>query len=561
MMKKFLVFLICALCTMSTFAQTTTNADGSIKYRGNVAIMVTSHFFTFKNGTFEQQVNNEVASNMKSAFNALAIQKFGNSGFAVVNRDGEAYANLQKIMEEQKLEDYIDGFTAKAKGQGADCLFLCDITTYVENDFSQTFISCRFIDIATNRGYHYSMKSEPINMNDAVKQTLAARKLVSDFESFLYKHILDVYPERFGIAKANGKKLQLVTYQPSGRILNEDKFYAFKWSEQPTSLGFNLLVFDPIGVATFEGVENGYPIVKSNKAIEASQDIMLYKNQEMPVQSTEAIPCTFFALTYDSNTYEGLIKNRINNAVYDAITRHPGLVLIEQEHLPELKKERELQKTEDFIDGHTVQQMKAIGALYMIHLQDFKINGTQVSFKLSTISVGENKIVRTVDVITSIDNIENEMYKQICLRFGTRATISIKDSKSLEFTTAHTYIEGVKFVVEVAKPIKNPLTGEVSYSEVDVCNCTVSEYHNNKFIAQVTKVLSNDDYKNLAQYSAAGSVTLTIDGSEIKTDQSTTSDLQDTVKKEEKKEKRKKTIGSIFGALSNSVHMNVGVKK
>ena len=53
-MKKFLVFLICALCTMSTFAQTTTNADGSIKYRGNVAIMVTSHFFTFKNGTFEQ---------------------------------------------------------------------------------------------------------------------------------------------------------------------------------------------------------------------------------------------------------------------------------------------------------------------------------------------------------------------------------------------------------------------------------------------------------------------------------------------------------------------------
>lgn len=62
--------------------------------------------------------------------------------------------------------------------------------------------------------------------------------------------------------------------------------------------------------------------------------------------------------------------------------------------------------------------MKSIGAMFLLKLEDYQRNGANVSLKVSLISVEQNMILRTVDVVSSIDNIENEMYKQLCDRFA-----------------------------------------------------------------------------------------------------------------------------------------------
>lgn len=155
-MKKQFFFIIAALISVAVKSQTATNSDGSLKYRGNVAIVTTYHAFTFKNGVFKQQINEEDETKMKSAYTAMAMQVLGNSCFGIVNRDNEAYNNVMKHLEEQKLEDYMDGFAVKAKGQGADCLCLIDNTLYTENDFAQIITSIRFINIQSNLGSHYT---------------------------------------------------------------------------------------------------------------------------------------------------------------------------------------------------------------------------------------------------------------------------------------------------------------------------------------------------------------------------------------------------------------------
>jgi hypothetical protein len=559
-MKKLLSLIVSAFIAIAGYSQTATNADGSLKLRGNVAIISTYHAFTFKNGVFEQQVNDEVATMQKSAINAMAMQAFGNSGFGIVNRDNEAYNNVMKQLEEQKLEDYIDGFSVKAKGEGADCLCLIDNTIYTENDFIQTIVSIRFINIENNMGYHYSFKSKPVNMADANEVQKESAKMADKTLQFLYKHILEVYPEQYGIAKADGKKLHLVAYQPNGRILLDDKWYAFKLTQDPLTIGnqtISVPVLQKIGEAKFEGADGGYAVVKADKAIQPSQDIILFRNQDEPNIPAGKTPMTFFALNYNPKTHDGFIKNRVNNAVYDAITRHPGMVLIEQEHLPDLKKERELQKTEDFIDGHVVEQMKAIGAQFMLHLDNFVMEGSKVSFQLNLVSVAENRIVRNIDVSTSVDNIENEMYKQICERLTYPCNVKQTSKKELSILSGWALGIGEKISVIANKKIENPITKDVSYSKIPLCNCTVTEYMCNKFVVEVDDVINEEDFKLIEKYSNESALSIKMDGSDIESDDSNMSDVEKAVKKQEGAKKRKSFLKGLGDALKNNSSVGV----
>lgn len=559
-MKKILFTLCMALISTLSFAQTATNANGTLKFRGNVAIMVTSHYFTFENGVFQNKIEDENIKALKSALNALVIQTFGNSCFGIVNRDNEAYANVRKALEEQKLEDYINGFSIQAKGEGADCLCLTDITMYGEKNVAQMFISCRFIDIANNNGFHYSIKGSPINGNDTEGMRKEIKKLITQFRSFLTHHILDVYPEQWAIQKADGKKLYIAPYVPNGRVLPTDQFYAYKYDKTETIKAGQqsqpIQVLDFVATATGAELSSGLCLVKADKSLTPSNDIILFKETKDPKIKFNPMPFTFFALNYEPNTYDGFIKNRVNNAVYDALTRHPGSIIIEQEHLPDLKKERELQKTEDFIDGHVVDQMKAIGAQYMIHLDNFAINGSQVSFQLNMISIEQNRIIRTVDVTSSIDNIENEMYKQICARINIPVNITLNSKNSITIKSFWSLQKGSKFIVHLNKPMKNPVTNEVTYNVVQVCNCEVTKYMGNKFEAKVTDVLSQEDYNQLANYSETGAVRISIDGSDIKTDTNTESNVDKAVEKQEKKEKRKSFFNKLK-EVANSVTIGI----
>lgn len=268
-------------------------------------------------------------------------------------------------------------------------------------------------------------------------------------------------------------------------------------------------------------------------------------------------PITFFALSYNNKTHEGFIKNRVNNAVYDAITRHPGMNLVEQEHLPELKKERDLQKTEDFIDGHVVEQMKAIGSQFMIHLDNFVIEGSKVSFRLNMVSVAENRILRTIQVSTSVDNIENEMYKQICERLSYPCNISNVGKKELTILSGWALRYDDKIIISANKQIENPITKEVSYSKVPLCKCSVAEYMGNKFIATVDEVINEDDYKMIEKYSAESALSILMDGSDIKSNDSETSDVEKAVKKQERAKKTKSLLKGLGDALLKSTSVSV----
>lgn len=266
---------------------------------------------------------------------------------------------------------------------------------------------------------------------------------------------------------------------------------------------------------------------------------------------------TFFGLDETEESFDGLIKSRINNAMNDAITKHAGLQLVEHDHLVSLKKERELQKSEDFIDGHVVEQMKSIGAKYLLKLEDYQRNDAQVSLKISIISVEQNKILRTVDVVSSIDNIENEMYKQLCERVAYPCVVKRIGKDKIQVSSILSFTENDNCILQLTKAVQNPMTQEVSYNRVDVCYLKFDTYMGNRCIMTIDKIISKEDMSDIATNSSKGLVTIRINGANIKSIVGSKTEVQQKVEKEEKKQKVKETLRNIGKSLFKNTRVTI----
>lgn len=185
-MKKSAILLCLMLLTANLFSQTAVNADGTLKFRGNVAILVEGNSFTFQDGKFQKQVDDATLSSLKTALRILSMEKFQNICFGVVNRDNTAFGQVSQLIQENKLEDYLDGVSVTAKNQGADYLFLVDITNYGENNAAaQIEISTRLMNVENNMGYHTFYRSPAIALNDENDMKDKARQIIRDFSASL----------------------------------------------------------------------------------------------------------------------------------------------------------------------------------------------------------------------------------------------------------------------------------------------------------------------------------------------------------------------------------------
>lgn len=560
-MKKISLIIVALFCAFNSYAQMAVNQDGTVKFRGNVAIFVDSKFYTFQDNKAVRSVDNQTAAVLKTALRALAMEKFQNICFGVVNRDDEATRQVEELLEENKMEDYLDGISVKAKNQGADYLFIVESTIYGEsNAAAQIQISTRLIDVESNMGYHDYYRSGAIVLSDEEKMRTEVSKLINTFSTSLENNLMNIFPEQYFIAQSRGKECSLGQYQPNGKILPTDKFYAFSFQKDNLQIGTAsapIQVIENIAICQNPTIKDGQFIATSDRQISNTSNIVLFRNVEQPLlQGTNQMRVTFFGLNSDDESYDGLIKDRINNAVFSAITHHPGLQLIEHDHLSSLKKERELQKSEDFINGHTVEQMRAIGAEILIKIESFQRNGANVSIKLSTISVEQNKIIRTIDIKTSLDNIENELYKQICDRFSFPCVIKKIDKHVYELTSMLSLREGDKCIIENRKATENPITGEVSYNKIDVCSMSLAKYKGNKSIMSINKEYSADDLTDIEEKSKIGMVTFRIDGSGIESDLNNKTEVQEKAEKAIKKQKRKDVLKKIGKALFEGSETN-----
>lgn len=562
-MRQVFLFIGTLMFVLGVHAQTAVNKDGTIKFRGNVAIFVDSKCYTFNNGQAIKSIDDGTSTLLKTSLRAIAMEKFQNISFGIVNRDDEATRQVEELIEENKLEDYLDGISVRAKNQGADYLYLVRAIVYGENDAAgQIEISTRLMNVQNYFGYHNFFRSDAVSFNDADKMRKSVANLVNDFSSSLESCLMNIFPEQYFISQANGKEFILGAYQPNGKIMSTDKFYAFNFQKDNLQLGTSAVpiqILDNVAIGQNPTMKNGQLTVKSDRKVANPSNVVIFRNVDQPIfQGTNQMTMTFFGLDCNDDTFDGLVKDRINNAMFDAITKHAGLQLVEHDQLVSLKKERELQKSEDFIDGHVVEQMKSIGAMYLLKLEDYQRNDAQVSLKISIISVEQNKILRTVDVVSSIDNIENEMYKQLCERIAYPCAVKKVGKNKIQVTSVLSFTEKDDCILQLTKAVQNPMTREVSYNSVDVCSLKFDTYMGNRCVMAIDKVISKEDLSDIEAYSTQGLVSIRVNGANVESDLSSKTGVQQKIEKEEKKQKTKETLRNIGRSLFNNTTVRTG---
>ncbi|PZF72669.1 CsgG/HfaB family protein [Taibaiella soli] len=122
-------------------------------------------------------------------------------------------------------------------------------------------------------------------------------------------------------------------------------------------------------------------------------------------------------------------KTLIEDAITDAFIKAKHFTLVDRSNLNALDNERELQKSEAFINGATVEQGKSIGADYLIRLglQDYKNDGVVCKFKLTlnviNVATGELRNTEIIDVHVGHQG------TKVAAAFGTAAAGTMLSSR------------------------------------------------------------------------------------------------------------------------------------
>lgn len=195
-MKRLMFLLVLSISFVAqTLAQTATNADGSIKFRGNVAVIANCEMFDFIDGkAIPSNAERKVAmDDMATALRTLSQAKFGDIAFGIVNRDDNAMKQVMSVLGENKLEDYINGYSVQAKNQGADWLFIINLTLLnYDNLNGQIFLDSRLVNVENNLGYHHHYASPLFNV---IQMTEQASKITKDFTKDLEAFLFTIFPE------------------------------------------------------------------------------------------------------------------------------------------------------------------------------------------------------------------------------------------------------------------------------------------------------------------------------------------------------------------------------
>ena len=502
-MKKFFLTILFLSLILNHVRAQSCDETGRKLFKGNVAIFVNVEGLSFKNGKYYWPDSEEVVrtwlGKVETMLNIAVQQKVYQAGYAIVNRNDEIQEKVRTLVEQNKLEDYLYGISVQARNEGADYILLVNNTFIIteENKICMEY-SLNMMNVTNNFS---AQKITRTDMCD-VKTENSLEKFMSNITEHIFrttKDFLDTYSmEQYAVGSINGKKATLLAYQAgNGAISKDDKFYVYDIVKN-YKLNFEgvecpVLKLNPIATGSSARMEGGNLIVTLDKTIKDKTSALAFR-VDRPMFGA-ATSMTYFGFNVkEKKTFEAIYQDRINRIIRYAISTNPFTYLIEQEFLPVLKAERELQKTEDFLNGHTVEQMKEIGASVLIHVEDFKMEGDEITFILKCINVQSNTIDKSFEIKGNVNNMEEIVFENILSIFLAPCWIDKIEKNEVELYSQFrlSLQDNTPCKLYYLKEQLNPLTGVKSYNRTELCVLKYKEYHGNYHVFKIDKIIDKE---------------------------------------------------------------------
>lgn len=515
-MRRLLIFLMLGLVFGSAFSANkikytipTTGADGKKIYKGNVAVIVRNKVYSFRN--FKQESYSEITEDINGSTNALYTKLLIDNGFNVVNRDAKVNKTVCDFLKQCKSEDYIKGFTTQAKNIGADFILLIDnIIKTEDGPFCSNSYDYRMISVASNYGNHYHTEYFVYYDNQAnFEKTIHQQRLEQQdaFASFLQT----ISPSIF-VAKGEGRNVSLTPATTVGSIYENKNVYVYDISEAKNTIlmnePFEYRTWTELGKIKTNSIQikNGSIMGKSDKEVKSTENTFAFLDNSQPrincglkqLNVGTQILVTYKPLEVDNSSYESFVKQDINNKLASSLSSFKNVALIEYELSDEISKERKLQKTEDFLKGYTVEQMKAFGAEYFVYVKNLKIdkdNQREVSFTMDIIDLTTNSIIKSNTVDCNVSQIEPSIRYYLSHSFTHPCTIVSHNEKEISIVTDAAVGSQPKdeIVLDIRESSKD-LNGKTLIQKKIIAKCLYKEWKGNEHVLQIDKILYKEGF-------------------------------------------------------------------
>lgn len=507
--KQLLILILLSVFNIS-FAQTATDANGNKIYSGN-SIAIFTKVTKFTVGGFvdiEKALPNELEEELRISLNTMATSATQNQGIQVVNRDNETFKKTQQWLNESKSEEYIDGLSIRAKSIGATHLLVQGITFYIYgNAYIVLEIMYDVISVQTNISKR-SIRRYKINTTNSTEDI---KNMISQEKTAIRKYFMDAFPGFFVLQKTNGKVATLSPTSAFG-IDSDDKIFFYDWKN--ISLPFcekpiNFTKMELLSIGTDPKVSNGYLQVKLNKKLASTNNLVIKLGDVLhsEINTYHHIPIAYINLKLSGgNITDDYCKTQINNAIYNALYDYACINLIESEELSLVKSERELQKNEEFIDGSVIEQFKASGAQYILNITDYSQKDRFVKFKLTVLNVSTGTIEKDFLIDCHISNIGKVIKYYINSIFISPIAIGDYSNKQIKVYPLLPVAtnEGEEFSILYNKPIKNNITGQISYNRIEIAKCKLTHWNIQEYVMTISDIISKEDYDMIGNNKTSG---------------------------------------------------------
>lgn len=517
-MKKIVLMLATLLSCVAVFGQRMTDANGNNVYYANVAVIVKENIFSIQDGEmFPVTVQNREA--LSGALNLYYSNWFSQNGFNVVNNDKKVNDVLAGLINESHMEEYIDGLSITAQNLGAQFLFLVEYTTIMEeNQYVTSQVSFRLINTATNMGFHRYIESQDVCMSPE-DMNKVSEKMVKQLNDEFHKFFKEQFLPQFVVSSIQGSKVKLFATRQTA--LEDCPVDFYKWYYEDAYLmgsKVSYCVLDYLGASSSiakakTDKNDGALVVTTKDKLSAKPDEILavLGAKWFSVGTSLAnLTCTFAEMPFNESTMEGYAKHTVNQAVFNAISKTNQLALIESDLLPEIKEERERQKSEAFMNTDNqyktyLEKFDAIGArgaMYLFDIDDFKCDAkdyNKVSFIFNVYDVAAGTKAKSFEVSCHLSNINDVMIYNFSKIFVTQISVGDLSKKEFSFYTPFYINSQVNDEYELMCSIehKNPTTGESLYERQAIAVLKYAEWKGQKHVMTISKVLNKEVFNNV----------------------------------------------------------------
>lgn len=509
-MRKLIFAIVCSLMMINNAtSQIVTDESGNKIYNeSSIAIFTrVSKYNVNSQSNLSEAIPGSLEKELKIGMQAMATSAARNQGVIVVNREDEIFRVVQSWIEESKAEDYIDGISVRAKQIGATHILIQDIRVYSYGNAYLVFEILRnIINVQTN----VSCKRVEKYWSGLTGQGMSPADIIAKEKESLRAYFMAAFPVFFVVNSIKGNKVSLAATSLFG-IDNSDKIYFYNWENVQSYCQGRLFDFSKMelqSVGTDPKLSGGYINVKLDKKINISNNIVVKLGDclHSELNTYHHIPIAVESLHAYGNTIEDYCKHQINNAVYNSLYNYPAVNLIESEDLYLAKKERELQKSEEFIDGAVIEQFKASGARYIISLCDFARSNMIVNFRLALIDVATGIVEKEVAIKCHVSNIEQAVDYNITKFFISPIAFGLTSKKQMLVYPLYPIAtnENEHFTILYNRPISNPMTGELVYNRVELAKGVLKKWNGQEYVLNITEIVDKDVYERLESIKNSG---------------------------------------------------------